>query len=288
MTENTLSPATTEIVNKPFTTSVAEQKKSGKVTTFRSGFLISTITVSTLIVVWGLVTHFGFIDPLYLPGPLDVVRKFFDLVISGYADATLWQHFSASISRIFIAVILASIIAIPVGLAIGINPVARAIFDPLIEFYRPVPPLAYLPLIVIWFGIGEFSKILLIYLAVFAPIVVATAAGAKHVDPIRVRVAQSLGATPWQIIRHIVLPSALPDMLIGIRIGLGAGWSTLVAAELVAATEGIGFMIQSASQFLVTDIVIAGILVIALVAYIIEIGLRILQQKLAPWRGKVN
>lgn len=288
MTENTLSPATTEIVNKPFAAPVAEQKKSGKTTVFRSGFLISTITVSTLIVLWGLVTHFGFIDPLYLPGPLDVVRKLFDLVINGYADATLWQHFSASISRIFIAVILASIIAIPVGLAIGINPVARAIFDPLIEFYRPVPPLAYLPLIVIWFGIGEFSKILLIYLAVFAPIVVATAAGARHVDPIRVRVAQSLGATRWQIIRHIVLPSALPDMLIGIRIGLGAGWSTLVAAELVAATEGIGFMIQSASQFLVTDIVIAGILVIALVAYIIEIGLRILQQKLAPWRGKVN
>lgn len=288
MSETTLSSTANEIVNTSFTTPVVKQNKSGKSAIFRSGFLISTITVSTLVVLWGLVTHFGFIDPLYLPGPVDVVRKLFDLVTNGYADATLWQHFTASISRIFIAVILASIIAIPVGLAIGINPVARAIFDPLIEFYRPVPPLAYLPLIVIWFGIGEFSKILLIYLAVFAPIVVATAAGARHVDPIRVRVAQSLGATRWQIIRHIVLPSALPDMLIGIRIGLGAGWSTLVAAELVAATEGIGFMIQSASQFLVTDIVIAGILVIALVAYIIEIGLRILQQKLAPWRGKVN
>jgi len=286
MSETTLSSTANAVINKP-ELSVAKVN-ARKNTGFRSGFFISALTVTSLITIWALVTYFSFVDPLYLPSPLVVVQKFFDLVINGYADATLWQHFSASISRIFIAVIVASIIAIPVGLAIGINPVARAIFDPLIEFYRPVPPLAYLPLIVIWFGIGEFSKILLIYLAVFAPIVVATAAGARHVDPIRIRVAQSLGATRWQIIRHIVLPSALPDMLIGIRIGLGAGWSTLVAAELVAATEGIGFMIQSASQFLVTDIVIAGILVIALVAYIIEIGLRILQQKLAPWRGKVN
>ncbi|MEN0037800.1 MAG: taurine ABC transporter permease TauC [Cellvibrio sp.] len=286
MSETTLDSTANAIAEKPV--SPATKEKAAKNSIFRSGFVISTITLATLIALWALITHLGFVDPLYLPSPLDVVRKFFDLIVNGYADATLWQHFTASISRIFIAVIVAAIIAIPVGLAIGINPVARAIFDPLIEFYRPVPPLAYLPLIVIWFGIGEFSKILLIYLAVFAPIVVATAAGARHVDPIRIRVAQSLGATRWQIIRHIVLPSALPDMLIGIRIGLGAGWSTLVAAELVAATEGIGFMIQSASQFLVTDIVIAGILVIALVAYIIEIGLRILQQKLAPWRGKVN
>lgn len=288
MSETTLSPIANDIVKKRHAPSVADKKISKRSNFFHSGFLISTITVTSLIGLWGLITSLGFIDPLYLPGPLAVLQKFFDLVTTGYADATLWQHFTASISRIFVAVIVASIIAIPVGLAIGINPVARAVFDPLIEFYRPVPPLAYLPLIVIWFGIGEFSKILLIYLAVFAPIVVATAAGARHVDPIRIRVAQSLGATPWQIIRHIVLPSALPDMLIGIRIGLGAGWSTLVAAELVAATQGIGFMIQSASQFLMTDIVIAGILVIALVAYIIEIGLRILQQKLAPWRGKVN
>jgi len=288
MSENTLSPSTNNIASESFSSPVVEKKTPANNTFLRSGLFISTVTVTTIIVFWSLITSLGFIEALYLPSPLAVVQKLFDIAVNGYADATLWQHFTASISRIFIAVIIASLIAIPVGLAIGINPVARAVFDPLIEFYRPVPPLAYLPLIVIWFGIGEFAKILLIYLAVFAPIVVATAAGARHVDPIRIRVAQSMGATRWQIIRHVVLPSALPDMLIGIRIGLGAGWSTLVAAELVAATEGIGFMIQSASQFLVTDVVIAGILVIALVAYVIEIGLRILQKKLAPWRGHVN
>ena len=160
--------------------------------------------------------------------------------------------------------------------------------DPLIEFYRPVPPLAYLPLIVIWFGIGEFSKVLLIFLAVFAPIVVATAAGVHKVDPVRVRVTQSLGGSRWQVIRHVVLPSALPDILTGLRIGLGTGWSTLVAAELIAATQGLGFMIQSASQFLVTDLVVAGILVIAVVAFILDAGLRRLQRRLAPWEGQTH
>jgi len=284
MTENILNNETQTVPNPVAENATVQQL--GK--TRNANFFISAATVIIIIAVWALITSLGFIEPLYLPSPLAVLQKFIDLAQNGYADATLWQHFSASIQRIFIAVILASLIAVPVGLAIGINPVARAIFDPLIEFYRPVPPLAYLPLIVIWFGIGELSKVLLIYLAVFAPIVVSTAAGVKHVDPIRIRVAQSLGATRWQIIRHVILPSALPDILTGIRIGLGAGWSTLVAAELVAATEGIGFMIQSASQFLVTDLVIAGILIIALVAYIIEIGLRVLQKKLAPWRGQTH
>jgi len=288
MSENILNSANNKIAPEPSTTHAIANQTTKSIINLRSGFFISATTVIVIIGIWSLITSLGLIEALYLPSPLAVVQKFFDVTANGYADATLWQHFTASISRIFMAVIIASAIAIPVGLAIGINPIARAIFDPLIEFYRPVPPLAYLPLIVIWFGIGEFSKVLLIYLAVFAPIVVSTAAGVRHVDPIRIRVAQSLGASRWQIIRHVILPSALPDILTGIRIGLGAGWSTLVAAELIAATQGIGFMIQSASQFLVTDLVIAGILIIALVAYAIEIGLRVLQKHLAPWRGQIN
>jgi taurine transport system permease protein len=170
--------------------------------------------------------------------------------------------------------------------AIGVNRVFRAAVDPLIEFYRPVPPLAYLPLIVIWFGIGELSKVLLIYLAILAPVALTTAAGVRSVDPLRVRVAQSLGATRRQVIWHVILPGALPDILTGVRIGLAAGWSTLVAAELIAATRGIGFMIETASQFLVTDLVIGGIAVIAIVAYTMEISLRWLQKRLAPWWGR--
>ncbi len=200
----------------------------------------------------------------------------------------LWQHLGASLSRIGLGLGFAVLTAVPVGIAIGSNRIARGILDPLIEFYRPIPPLAYLPLIVIWCGIGELSKVLLIYLAIFAPIAIATATGVRTVDPAKLRAAQSLGATRAQLIRHVILPSALPDILTGVRIGLGVGWSTLVAAELIAATSGLGFMVQSAAQFLVTDVVVLGILVIALIAFALEMGLRALQRKLVPWHGQAH
>lgn len=253
---------------------------------FKQKIWISISTVLALIVLWGLAAYLAWVPSLYLPSPLSVLLKFNELFNKGYMDATLWQHLSASLTRVGLALILAVFVAVPVGVAIGINRVLHAAIDPLIEFYRPVPPLAYLPLIVIWFGIGEFSKVLLIALAIFAPVVVSTSNGVRSVSTVRIRAAQSLGASRYQIVRYVILPSALPDILTGVRIGLGIGWSTLVAAELIAATQGLGFLIQSASQFLVTDLVIAGILIIATIAYSLEIILRFLQKKLVPWSGK--
>ena len=245
--------------------------------------LISSFTIITLIAIWWLVTTLGWIDALFLPSPTAVLQRFNDLFSNGYMSISLWSHIGASLGRIGTALIAAVITAIPVGIAIGRNKIVRGILDPIIEFYRPIPPLAYLPLIVIWCGIGELSKVLLIYLAIFAPIVIATATGVRSVDQAKIRAAQSLGASPMQIIKHVVLPSSLPSILTGIRIGLGVGWSTLVAAELVGASEGLGFMVQSSSQLLATDVVIVGILIIAVIAFILEIGLRRLQRKLVPW-----
>lgn len=247
---------------------------------------ISALTLISLIALWWAVTATGLIEPLFLPPPSAVVQKGWLLATSGYMDATLWQHLAASLQRIGLGLGFAVLTAVPVGIAIGHNRIARGVLDPLIEFYRPIPPLAYLPLIVIWCGIGELSKVLLIYLAIFAPIAIATATGVRTVDPAKLRAAQSLGATRSQLIRHVILPSALPDILTGVRIGLGVGWSTLVAAELIAATSGLGFMVQSAAQFLVTDVVVLGILVIALIAFAMEMGLRALQRKLVPWHGQ--
>jgi taurine transport system permease protein len=246
------------------------------------------LTLITLLAVWWAVTASGLIEPLFLPPPYAVLQKGWLLATTGYMDSTLWQHLGASLSRIGLGLGFAVLTAVPVGIAIGHNRIARGILDPLIEFYRPIPPLAYLPLIVIWCGIGELSKVLLIYLAIFAPIAIATATGVRTVDPAKLRAAQSLGATRAQLIRHVIVPSALPDILTGVRIGLGVGWSTLVAAELIAATSGLGFMVQSAAQFLVTDVVVLGILVIALIAFVMEMGLRALQRKLVPWHGQAH
>ncbi|GIZ11981.1 taurine ABC transporter permease TauC [Pseudomonas sp. NCCP-436] len=249
---------------------------------------ISSLSVGALLWLWWAVTASGLIEPLFLPSPQAVLLRGWQLLGEGYMNASLWQHLGASLGRISLGLLGAVATAIPLGIAIGRNRIMRGIFDPLIEFYRPIPPLAYLPLIVIWCGIGELSKVLLIYLAIFAPIAIATATGVRNVDPAKLRAAQSLGATPWQLIRHVVLPGALPEILTGVRIGLGVGWSTLVAAELIAATEGLGFMVQSAAQFLVTDVVILGILIIALIAVTLELGLRALQRKLVPWHGQAH
>ncbi|MBL1376311.1 taurine ABC transporter permease TauC [Zobellella iuensis] len=247
---------------------------------------LSLLTLAGLLLLWWGLTGFGLIGPLFLPSPQRVLTRFWQVVTDGYMDATLWQHLAASLSRIGLALLAALLFALPLGVLIGYSRTVRAVFDPLIEFYRPVPPLAYLPLIVIWFGIGELSKVLLIYLAIFAPLAIATAEGVRRIEPNRLRAAQSLGASRWQLVRHVIVPGALPDILTGLRIGLGVGWSTLVAAELVAATEGLGFMVQSAAQFLATDVVMLGILVIALIASLLEFLLRHLQRRLTPWHGQ--
>ena len=262
-------------------------KSDSKPTRFRFNKqrLISIATVLVVIAAWTLAARLNLISPVFLPSPAAVAHKFVDVSVNGFSDATLWQHTLASLSRVFAALALAIVTAVPLGVLIGLNPTARAIADPLIEFYRPVPPLAYLPLIVIWCGIGEPSKILLIWLAIFAPLTISTQQGVRRVKQSRLRGAQALGATRWQLIRYIVVPSAAADVLTGIRVSLGVGWSVLVAAELIAATRGLGFMIQSAAQFLVTDVVIMGIVVIALIAGVFEWGLRSLQRVLVPWEG---
>lgn len=249
--------------------------------------VLTLLTVAAILACWSLASAFALVPALFLPSPAAVLRKLHAVATEGFVEATLLEHALTSIARVFAALLLAVATAIPIGMLIGLSRRIRAVVDPLIEFYRPVPPLAYLPLVVIWCGIGELSKVLLIYLAVFAPISIATVQGVRRVDESRIRAARSLGAGRWQLVRFVVLPSAAPDMLTGVRIGLGVGWSTLVAAELIAATRGLGFMIQSAAQFLVTDVVLMGIFVIGAIAFIFEWGLRKLQKTLVPWDGKL-
>ncbi|HDT6511138.1 TPA: taurine ABC transporter permease TauC [Klebsiella aerogenes] len=250
---------------------------------------LSVATLAVLLAIWWAVTALQLISPLFLPSPWQVLQKLLTIAgPQGFMDATLWQHLAASLTRIAIALVLAAIVGVPVGIAMGLNPTVRGILDPLIELYRPVPPLAWLPLVIIWFGIGETPKILLIYLAIFAPVVMSTLAGVKSAQQVRVRAAQSLGASRAQVLWLVILPGALPEILTGLRIGLGVGWSTLVAAELIAATRGLGFMVQSAGEFLATDVVLAGIAVIAIIAFVLELGLRALQRRLTPWHGEVQ
>jgi taurine transport system permease protein len=252
-----------------------------------SSVTISVVTVITLIVIWFLVTNLGWVKPLFLPRPQAVAQQFYEYLTGTANDKPLWQHFAASMIRVFLAFFLACLTAIPVGIAMGMSRVARGIFDPPLEFYRPLPPLAYLPLIIIWFGIDETPKVLLIFLSCFAPLALAARNGMKSASQEQINAAYSMGASYAQVIRHVILPSALPDILIGMRIAIGFGWTTLVAAEMVAANVGLGQMVLNASNFLRTDIVIMGIIVIGVVAYLFDLLMRWVERRLVPWKGRM-
>jgi taurine transport system permease protein len=247
---------------------------------------ISLATAAVLLLLWQAASWAHLAPHLFLPTPAEVYAAAVSIYQDGYANATLWEHVSASLARIFLAFAIAVGLGIPIGLVMGLNRWAKGVFDAPIEFYWPLPPLAYLPLMIIWLGIGEASKITLLSLAMFAPIALSAQAGVRSVTQERVNAALSLGATRWQLLREVILPSALPEILTGARISLGVGWGTLVAAELIAATRGIGYLIMSASQFLATDVVFVGIAIIAACAFAFSIVMRTLERVLVPWKGQ--
>jgi taurine transport system permease protein len=249
--------------------------------------MLSLATIAMLLFAWWLITAMGWVKPLFVPSPLAIIEKFITVWNQGFTGTPLWEHILISTARVFGAFLLACVVGIPLGLAMGISPVIRGIFDPPIEFYRPIPPLAYLPLMIIWFGIGETSKVLLIFLSVFAPIALGARSGVRSAAIEQIHAAYSFGATRWQVLRHIILPSAMPEILTAMRIGIGFGWTTLVAAEMVAATQGIGYMVLTASQFLQTAVVIMGIIVIAAIAYLFDLVMRSVERKVVPWKGKM-
>lgn len=247
--------------------------------------LISVLTVIALFFLWWLVTWLGLIKPLFLPSPEAIWARFLRVLAEGFGGASLWQNTWASLVRVFGAFFLGCVTAIPIGIGMGVNRHLRGIFDPPIEFYRPIPPLAYLPLTIIWFGIDELQKIILIYLAVFAPMALSARAGVRSVAIEQIHAAYSMGASRRQVIWHVIVPAALPEILTGMRIGIGFGWTTLVAAEMVAATAGLGFMVLSAAEFLVTEVVILGIIIIGMIAYAFDLVMRWLERTLVPWKG---
>ncbi len=249
--------------------------------------VISIVTTLLLLGLWFLVTGMGWVKPLFLPSPIAVFHKFIVAMTDGVADSTLAEHTMASLGRVLGAFAIACVTAVPIGIMMGMSRVARGILDPIIEFYRPLPPLAYLPLIIIWLGIGEFPKVFLIFLAIFAPVAIAARAGVRSVSIEQIHAAYAMGATRLQVVTHVIMKAALPEIFTGMRIGIGVGWTTLVAAEMVAAHRGLGFMVLNAAQFLASDTVIMGIIVIGVFAFAFDLLIRYLEKVFIPWKGRV-
>ena len=225
-------------------------------------------------------------EPIWLPAPEAVVSRLVEIAREGYKNYTLWEHLGASLGRVFAGFIIGSIIGIPLGYAMGLSNWFRGWFDPIVEFMRPVPPLALIPLVIIWFGIGEEGKVILLFLAALWIMTISARAGVSGVKISKVHAAYSLGASKWQILRHVIVRNSLPEIFTGARVGMGVCWGTVVAAELVAADKGAGMMIVNASKFQLTDIVIMGIILIGIIGYGIDILMRMAEKWLVPWKGR--
>ncbi len=225
-------------------------------------------------------------EPIWLPPPEDVWARIKEISTDGFRNSTLAEHLGYSLFRVIIGFILGALVGIPLGYAMGLSNWFRGWFDPIVEFMRPVPPLALIPLVILWAGIGEVGKIILLFLAALWIMAIAARSGVSGVRITKVHAAYSLGASKWQIMRHVIIPNSLPEIFTGARVAMGVCWGTVVAAELVAAEKGAGMMIMTASKFQITSIVIAGIILIGIIGFSIDMLMRWAERLLVPWKGK--
>lgn len=225
-------------------------------------------------------------EPIWLPPPEAVWDRLIEIAQDGYRDFTLAEHLGYSLFRVLAGFVIGAAVGIPLGYAMGLSNWFRGWFDPIVEFMRPVPPLALIPLVIIWFGIDESGKIFLLFLAALWIMTIAARAGVSGVNISKIHAAYSLGASKWQIMWHVIIPNSLPEIFTGARVAMGVCWGTVVAAELVAAEQGAGQMIVAASKFQLTDIVIMGIILIGIIGYGIDMLMRWAERLLVPWKGK--
>jgi ABC-type nitrate/sulfonate/bicarbonate transport system permease component len=219
-------------------------------------------------------------NPVLLPAPDEVLRAGIKMAASG----ELLKHITASLSRVLWGFGIAAALGIVVGTALGRSRVLEHLVDPMLEMLRPIPPLAFLPMMVLWFGIGESSKIAFIAYAAFFPVFTTTIEGIKFVDPVLIRAASSLGASERQIFWHVVLPAATPNIITGLRLSFGLSFFVIVAAEFIAADSGLGFLINDARTFFLVSNMLLGAAVIGIIGVAANILLRKLEARLLRWR----
>jgi taurine transport system permease protein len=252
----------------------------------KSNVVISIITGIIIFILWVIVTWNGKISGILFPTPAKVWNSFLDLLLNGYKGYALWEHLLSSLRRLFIAYLIAVVTAIPLGLLSGYSSKIRAVFEPIIAFIRPLPPLGYYTIIILWMGIGDSSKIVLLFLGAFAPIYLSCVAGVTRVKEDYLNRARTLGASKAQIFFYVIFPSALPDIFVGLRNAMSTAYATSVAAEMVAAVSGIGWMVLDASKYLRSDVIFVGIIIMGITGIILDKILLYLEKKIVFWKGK--
>ena len=247
--------------------------------------LLGLLSVGFGLFAWQMIGTLGLVPQSLLATPTEVWAAYIEILQEGYRGTTLLQNIAATLGRCLAGFVAAVVLGVPLGLWMGISRMTEASINFTIQFLRPLPPLSYLVLLILWFGIGDFSKIMLLFLTAFPTIATASMAGVRQVDRKRIDAARSLGASSRQIFHHVLLPGALPMIFTGLRIAIAAAFSSVVAAELMAASNGLGWMIFSASRNMRTDIILLGIILLGIFGMALSRALVTIDKHLIHWRG---
>lgn len=240
---------------------------------------LGVASLVVLLCLWEGVVRAGLVQPLFLPAPSAIFERGGLLLEQG----ALAGHILASARRVMVGFFLASFAAIPLGIVLGASPTAMAIFNPILSFLRPLPSMSWVPLSLLWFGISETQKYSIVFMGAFAPSLLYVIEATRRVDPLLIRAAQNLGAKRTDLMFGVILPSALPQIIAGLKVMLGIAWTCVISAELVAAREGLGFMIMNGKEYFQTDTVMLGMVLISVTVMATDILLRWLEKKVLPW-----
>lgn len=241
---------------------------------------VSVAAIIVLLLIWEGICRAGLVSPLFLPAPSQVLAALWQLI----ADGEIGKSLLASLYRIILGFLVGGIIGLVVGLVTGTSALLDRIGTPLVNALYPIPKIALLPLFILWLGIGELSKVTIIALGVFFPIAMNTYSGVKNVDSLLIKVAASFNASWWLTLKSVVLPHALPMIFTGFRLAAGTALLLLVAAEMIAAEQGIGALILHYGDLMITDKLMAGVIVLSLLGLIFNLGLQWLERKAIPWK----
>lgn len=258
---------------------------SSKQKTIRTVLYWGLPVLAVVLIIIGWIS-FSSSNPDLMPTPLDVWERFIRTFTRPVAKTTLIGHAWASLRRVLTALFIAWAFGIGFGILIGWNRAARAFFGSIFEVIRPIPPIAWIPIVIMWFGIGEFPKVLLVFIGTFVPLVINTSAGIEMVDKINIHVGRIFGGNDKQILKEIVIPTALPSIFAGIRTSVSSGWTTVLAAEMMGAQQGLGSLVTRGWQGSDLSLVLVAVITIAIIGALLAVILQKLEKVVCPWNNK--
>jgi NitT/TauT family transport system permease protein/taurine transport system permease protein len=246
---------------------------------------MSVVALALVVLAWYWLTRSGIISPARFPAPLEVALALKHIAIEGYSNGRLHEHVLRSVLLVTMGFAVASSIGVAIGLAMGASRKVEALVNPVFLLLRPIPPLAWIPLAIVWLGLGDAAKIMVIFFAAFVPSVINSYTGVRQIDKPVFEAAAMLDATGWRYWREVLVPGAMPNIFTGLRLSLQASWTTLVAAELVGAVTGLGQILNQASQDIYPAMILVGMICVALCGWLMTLGLGLIERRVMPWKA---